>query len=432
MDLTAAAKNCFMELNELMELRDNAYENTWIYKEGTKKWQDSRLRGDKDFKVEDMVLLFNSRFKMHLGKLDMYGYSKNHMKTIKNGQTRTRERKSVQELEAKVKKSTPGQQNKAVHEERGDSVERAATTATSLNAEQDSGNITRTPPPQQFLMFPLPHGIGSSGRPSAKLFEDDANMISAVADEVSYCAPVTTSGVICLVLLNKYSSTTTTIIEDENLTIAQTLMKMKSEKSKVRGVTMQEPSETATRPTIPPPQHDRNDKGKAKMVEPEKPLKRKDQIKFDEEVAQRLQAQMHDELEEEERLAKQREEDANIAEWDDVQAMMDADYKLAARLQAEEQGGLTVEENSRLFVELMNERKKHFARLREKEQRRKPLTKAQKRNQMCTYLKNMEQVQDTLRPEEKGDKLLWGDLMSIFEPSEEDELWKNQQDYTLI
>ncbi|GJY21205.1 hypothetical protein Tco_0393771 [Tanacetum coccineum] len=37
----------------------------------------------------------------------------------------------------------------------------------------------------------------------------------------------------------------------------------------------------------------------------------------------------------------------------------------------------------------MNERKKHFARLRAKEQRRKPLTKAQKRNQMSNYLKNM-------------------------------------------
>ncbi|GJT85680.1 retrovirus-related pol polyprotein from transposon TNT 1-94 [Tanacetum coccineum] len=39
-----------------------------------------------------------------------YGYSKNYMKRIKNGQTRTRERKSVQEPKAKVKKSTPGQQ----------------------------------------------------------------------------------------------------------------------------------------------------------------------------------------------------------------------------------------------------------------------------------------------------------------------------------
>ncbi|GJZ29962.1 hypothetical protein Tco_0575009, partial [Tanacetum coccineum] len=48
-----AAKNHFMELNELMELRDEAYENTRIYKERTKKWHDSRLRGDKNFKVGD-------------------------------------------------------------------------------------------------------------------------------------------------------------------------------------------------------------------------------------------------------------------------------------------------------------------------------------------------------------------------------------------
>ncbi|GJV08962.1 hypothetical protein Tco_1346618 [Tanacetum coccineum] len=68
MDLIAVAKNRFMELNELMELRDGAYENTRIYKERTKKWHDSRLQGDKDFKVGDMVLLFNFRFKMHPDK----------------------------------------------------------------------------------------------------------------------------------------------------------------------------------------------------------------------------------------------------------------------------------------------------------------------------------------------------------------------------
>ncbi|GJV92631.1 reverse transcriptase domain-containing protein [Tanacetum coccineum] len=49
-DLTTASKNHFIELNELMELRDKVYENTQIYKERTKKWHDSRLRGDKDFK----------------------------------------------------------------------------------------------------------------------------------------------------------------------------------------------------------------------------------------------------------------------------------------------------------------------------------------------------------------------------------------------
>ncbi|GJS56528.1 reverse transcriptase domain-containing protein [Tanacetum coccineum] len=50
MDLMAAAKNRFIELNKLIELRDRAYENTRIYKERTNKWHDSRLRRDKDFK----------------------------------------------------------------------------------------------------------------------------------------------------------------------------------------------------------------------------------------------------------------------------------------------------------------------------------------------------------------------------------------------
>ncbi|GJT59372.1 reverse transcriptase domain-containing protein [Tanacetum coccineum] len=39
------------KLNELAELRDGAYKNTRIYKEQPNKWHDSRLRGDRDFKV---------------------------------------------------------------------------------------------------------------------------------------------------------------------------------------------------------------------------------------------------------------------------------------------------------------------------------------------------------------------------------------------
>ncbi|GJS12043.1 hypothetical protein Tco_0368839 [Tanacetum coccineum] len=70
--------------------------------------------------------------------------------------------------------------------------------------------------------------------------------------------------------------------------------------------------------------------------------------------------------------------------------MMKADFELAQRLQTEEQGEITIEERSRLFIELMNKRKKHFAMLRAEEKRRKPPTKAQKRNLMSTYLKNMD------------------------------------------
>ncbi|GJZ89820.1 hypothetical protein Tco_0661747 [Tanacetum coccineum] len=128
------------------------------------------------------------------------------------------------------------------------------------------------------------------------------------------------------------------------------------------------------------------------MVEPEVPLKKKDQVALDEEIARNLEAQLQAELIEEERLARQKEEEANIAlieSWDNTQAMMEADFELAQRLQAEEQGEITIEEISRLFVELMNRRKKHFAKLKAEEIRRKPPTKAQNRNQMSTYLKNM-------------------------------------------
>ncbi|GJR60558.1 hypothetical protein Tco_1502720 [Tanacetum coccineum] len=88
------------------------------------------------------------------------------------------------------------------------------------------------------------------------------------------------------------------------------------------------------------------DKGKGKMVEPEVPLKKKDQVALDEEMARNLEAQLQAELIKEERLARQKEEEANIAlieSWDNTQAMMEADFELAQRLQAKEQGEITIE-----------------------------------------------------------------------------------------
>ncbi|GKA17609.1 hypothetical protein Tco_0697446 [Tanacetum coccineum] len=69
--------------------------------------------------------------------------------------------------------------------------------------------------------------------------------------------------------------------------------------------------------------------------------------------------------------------------------MMDADFQLAQQMQIEEQEQLSIEEKSKLFVELLEKRKKHFAAIRAQEKRNKPSTKAQKRNTISTYLKNM-------------------------------------------
>ncbi|GJZ56392.1 hypothetical protein Tco_0611585 [Tanacetum coccineum] len=74
---------------------------------------------------------------------------------------------------------------------------------------------------------------------------------------------------------------------------------------------------------------------------------------------------------------------------DKGKAMMEADRLLAERLQSKEREELTDEEKGKLFMELMEKRRKYFAALRAQEKRNRPPTKAQKRTQMSTYLKNM-------------------------------------------
>ncbi|GJX81850.1 hypothetical protein Tco_0331331, partial [Tanacetum coccineum] len=90
---------------------------------------------------------------------------------------------------------------------------------------------------------------------------------------------------------------------------------------------------------------------------------------------------------------KLKKEEANIAlieTWDGIQAKIDVDHQLAERMQAREQEVLSIEEKATLFQQLLEKRRKHFAAKRAEEKRNKPPTKAQQRKIMYTYLKNME------------------------------------------
>ncbi|GKB27018.1 hypothetical protein Tco_1348041 [Tanacetum coccineum] len=112
------------------------------------------------------------------------------------------------------------------------------------------------------------------------------------------------------------SATTTTVDE---LTLARTLIEIKAAKHKVRGVVIQEPREFATTTTtttlaVSKPSQD---KGKAKMIESEEPLKMKPKD----------------------------------------QDKVETGYELAQRLQAEEQEELTIEEKSKLFQQLLEKRR---------------------------------------------------------------------------
>ncbi|GJV70496.1 hypothetical protein Tco_1490491 [Tanacetum coccineum] len=205
--------------------------------------------------------------------------------------------------------------------------------------------------------------------------------------EVSTAEILTTVGIKIPVSIVAPFTTVVTppVITEVEITLAQTLAELKSRKSKVviqdpvqstttttpstiaKGVTFRDAGESTTRTPTSVSSSSIKDKGKAKMVEPEVPLKKKDRIALNEEFARNLEAHIQAELIEEERLARTKEEEANIAlieSWDNIQAMMEVDFELAQRIQAEEQGEITIKERSKLFVELMNKRKKHFAKLR--------------------------------------------------------------------
>ncbi|XP_062017928.1 uncharacterized protein LOC133734314 [Rosa rugosa] len=68
MDLDEAGLHRKLQINELEEIQNDAYESARIYKEKTKAFHDKMIRG-KSFVVGQKVLLFHSRLKLFPGKL---------------------------------------------------------------------------------------------------------------------------------------------------------------------------------------------------------------------------------------------------------------------------------------------------------------------------------------------------------------------------
>ncbi|GJZ33433.1 hypothetical protein Tco_0578869 [Tanacetum coccineum] len=157
----------------------------------------------------------------------------------------------------------------------------------------------------------------------------------------------------------------------EEITLAQTLIQIKAAKPKV--VTTAATTTTTTRP-------------KARGVVVKEPSE-KDQIALEEQVARDIQAKLDAELIEEQRLAKKQEEEANIAlieSWENKQAMMEVDRLLAERLQSRERPELTDEEKAKLFMELMEKRRKYFATLHSTSKEETDSYKGTKENSMST------------------------------------------------
>ncbi|GKA95215.1 hypothetical protein Tco_0817253 [Tanacetum coccineum] len=150
--------------------------------------------------------------------------------------------------------------------------------------------------------------------------------------------------------------TTTSIFDDEDITMAQTLIKMKEEKAKEKGVSIKD-IEDSSRParsiiTLKPlPIINPKDKGKSVLKEPE-PVKKMTRSDFD-------------------------------------AAQIARDAEIARQLQVDLQAEYTIEERAKFLAETIIAQRKFRAAQRSAEIRSRPPTKSQLRNLMMTYLKNM-------------------------------------------
>ncbi|GKC42751.1 hypothetical protein Tco_1060473 [Tanacetum coccineum] len=208
---------------------------------------------------------------------------------------------------------------------------------------------------------------------------DDETVDAATTGVSTASAPVTTAGVAISTAEPRTPPTTTTVFDDEDVTMAmaQTLIKMKEEKAKEKGVAFKD-VEDSSRPvrsitTLQPlPSIDPKDKGK--------------------ELAHRLH---EEELAEIERIQKEKaaQEEVSMAaiyeEYDTIQASIDADALFAAKLQQEDREQYTIEERAKFLAETIAAQRKFRAAQRAAEIRSRPPTKTQLRNLMMTYLKNM-------------------------------------------
>ncbi|GKD84389.1 hypothetical protein Tco_1355543 [Tanacetum coccineum] len=237
-----------------------------------------------------------------------------------------------------------------------------------------------------------------------------------------------------------------------------------------KGIVFQDPGTTTTTTisSLAKASHANvQDKGKGKMVEPEKPINKKELIRLDEDIALKLQAEFDEEV----RLARERvekEQEANVAltkEWDDIQAKIKADHELAQRMQAQEEVTkkqkvddvqeiaevdddqeaskikeevaidafpLATKPPSIVDWKIHKEGKKTYYQIIRADGSSKMylvfsyMLKSFDREDLETLWKLVKAKHGSTRPEEGYERVLWGDIKTMFDPHVEYTIWRNQ------
>ncbi|GJT11686.1 hypothetical protein Tco_0858728 [Tanacetum coccineum] len=128
--------------------------------------------------------------------------------------------------------------------------------------------------------------VGEKQEQSAKVDEREVSI--GVEDSAAPTILVTTAGKgVTATKIDDITTTSAPTTAIDEITLAQTLIEIKAAKPKA--VTTVATTTTTTRPKA---RGVTKDKGKAIMIEPEVPLKKKDQVALDEEIARNLKLTM--------------------------------------------------------------------------------------------------------------------------------------------
>ncbi|GJY23426.1 hypothetical protein Tco_0397084 [Tanacetum coccineum] len=244
------------------------------------------------------------------------------------------------------------------------------------------------------------------------------------------------------------------------ITTAATTVTTAITRPKAKGVVIQEPSK-ATTPIIKPLISSK-EKGKGIMVEDPLLMKKKDQIKFDEEVAKELKAKLKAEKEEEDKAARLKEEEANIALIDVKRTGAELEQEKSKKQKTDEHKEVEVDDEVELkkYMEIFRnddvvidaiplatkppvivEYKivkegifRHFQLIRAdgSSKRHSSMIKMLQgidREDLQTLWKLVKANHGDKRPEDENERVLWGDLKVMFEPDRMSEVWRSLQGY---
>nr|GEV95323.1 putative ribonuclease H-like domain-containing protein [Tanacetum cinerariifolium] len=235
---------------------------------------------------------------------------------------------------------------------------RVATTVTSLDAGQGSGNIDKTPSIPHDLPLPRVNTLGS----------DEGSM---TLQELT---------VLCTILSQKVESLVAYLKQTKKVygdAYTKLIIKTYTRRKAVstgsgrvsitsRMISTAKESVSTAGASMPVRTAGMVDKGEGIMKESESDVTK----------TKRKQEQ--------ERLGLETAE-----EWENIRARVEADEELTQILQAEERDKYSEVDQAKMLVDLINQRKRYFAEQKAEAKRKNPMTQAQQRTYMSNYIKHM-------------------------------------------